>query len=38
MDSEVGDNDHGPARARVIVKTPFHKMTPQVPLNGCISN
>jgi hypothetical protein len=35
MDSEVSNNDPGPARARVIVKNqPFHKITPQVPPNG----
>jgi hypothetical protein len=39
MDSEVSNNDPGPATARVIVKNqPFHKITPQVPLNGWISN
>jgi hypothetical protein len=35
MDSEVSSDDPGPARARVIARNqPFHKITPQVPLNG----
>ena len=35
MDSEVSNNDPGPARARVIAKNqPFQKITPQVPPNG----
>jgi hypothetical protein len=35
MDSEVSNNEPGPARARVIAKNqPFQKITPQVPPNG----